>query len=59
MLHDDALHRLNTLRLRQRLKLKRIPTSITHELIEPRDQRWQPRNYDRRNERLAAREGEG
>jgi hypothetical protein len=34
MLHDDALRWLNTLRLNDRLKLKHIPISITHELVE-------------------------
>jgi hypothetical protein len=34
MLHDDALHWLNTLRLHQRRKLKHIPISITHDLVE-------------------------
>jgi len=34
MLHDDALHWLNTLRLHQRIKLKHIPISITHALVE-------------------------
>jgi hypothetical protein len=34
MLHQDALRWLNTLRLNERLKLKHIPISIAHELIE-------------------------
>ena len=34
MLHDDALRWLNMLRLNERLKLKHIPVSIAHELIE-------------------------
>ena len=34
MLHDDALRWLNTLRLSDRLKLKHIPISIAHELVE-------------------------
>ena len=34
MLHDDALHWLNMLRLNERLKLKHVPISIAHELIE-------------------------
>ena len=34
MLHDDALRWLNMLRLNERLKLKHIPISIAHELIE-------------------------
>jgi hypothetical protein len=34
MLHDDTLRWLNTLRMNERLKLKHIPISITHELLE-------------------------
>jgi hypothetical protein len=34
MLHEDALLWLNTLRLNDRIKLKHIPISITHELLE-------------------------
>ena len=34
MLHEDTLRWLNTLRLNERIKLKHIPISITHELLD-------------------------
>jgi hypothetical protein len=34
MLHEDTLRWLNTLRLNERIKLKHIPISIAHELVE-------------------------
>jgi hypothetical protein len=34
MLHEDTLRWLNTLRMNERLKLKHIPISIAHELLE-------------------------
>ena len=34
MIQEDTLRWLNTLRLNDRIKLKHIPISITHELLE-------------------------
>lgn len=34
MLNEDAVRWLNTLRLNERIKLKHIPISITHELLQ-------------------------
>jgi hypothetical protein len=34
MLHEDTLRWLNTLRPNERIKLKHIPITITHELLE-------------------------